>query len=450
MKTRLLMAAVVLSGCTLGPNYEPPAVELSTRFVGGASHELVDASRLAWWQHLSDPVLNDLVAQGLQQNLDVRSAIERIVAAQENAKRFGVAQQVDGDLSLDARRRENTSDVISTDENATASATFVFDLFGEYRRGRERSLAELQAAEFDVGTVKLAYLSEIVSSYVQVRYFQAAAHITRQSIASRRQTLGVVQQRLAASEATQLELAQARSLLANAEADLPIFQAQARVNAYRIATLLDMPTTAVLNRLGHKGIPSPRGGTASGVPADLLRNRPDIRSAERGLAAATANVGVTEAQLYPSLRLAGSVTVGDADSWSFGPSLTIPILDQPIRRATRNIAVSEARQAELAYRSEIIQAVEDVQAALALLNGRRQQVGALSNAVSTADRVRNLSQSAYREGLITFDEVLEAERTRLSNQLDLALARSELAQAWVRLQVAVGKGWAIAPNLAVN
>lgn len=435
--------AFSLAGCSaVGPNYQVPNIQLEPKYVGGASQDTIEASRFAWWRNFNDPKLNELVSLGLDQNLDVNSALERIVAARENARRFGAAEQIGGDVSLTTRRSRNDSREYNTDSNVTADAFFVFDLFGEFSRARERSLAELEAAEFDVGTVKLAYLTDVVSSYILVRYFQTAAQITRQSITTRRQTLNLVNQRAAVEESTQLEVAQARSLLANAEATLPLLEAQARVNAFRIATLLAVPTTTVLDKLGVSAqIPRPSGGLAIGIPADLLRNRPDVRASERRLAASTADVGVTTARIYPALRLAGTISAGDTDSWSFGPTLDIPVLDRTRRDATRNIAESDARQAELGYRNQVNTAVEEVQTAMALTDARQRQFSAFSQAVTTAERVQNLSRESYEGGVVTFDEVLDAERTVLTNRLDQAIALSEWSQAWVQMQVSLGKGW---------
>lgn len=434
---------LTLTGCTMvGPNYETPVVQLESKFVGGASQDTLEASQFAWWRNFNDAVLNDLVSIGLDQNLDVKSALERIVAARENARRFGVAEQVGGDISLTSQRNRDDAGNTDTESNVTADAFFVFDIFGEFGRAKERSLAELEATELDVGTVKLAYLADVVSSYILVRYFQTASEITRQSIRTRRSTLNLVDQRASVEESTQLEVAQARSLLANAEATLPLLEAQARVNAFRIATLLGMPTTTVLSKIRTSTIiPRPSGGLATGAPADLLRNRPDIRASERRLAAATADIGVAEARLYPALRLNGVLSAGDNDTWSFGPTLDIPVLDRTSRDATRNIAESNARQAELAYRNEVNLAVEEVQSAMALTDARSRQFAAFTRAATTAERVQNLSEESYRGGIVTLDEVLDAERTLLSNRLEQALALSEWSQAWVQMQVSLGKGW---------
>ncbi|MGI9368515.1 MAG: efflux transporter outer membrane subunit [Ruegeria sp.] len=440
--------ATLFSGCAaLGPDYTAPELDPPHKFVGGATEELFEASSLAWWKSFNDPALNDLVAIGLDQNLNVRTAMERIVAAQENTRLFGLAQQVDGNASLDARRRETSLGVIDETSSLNADAFFVFDLFGEFRRSREKSLAELKAAEFDAGTVKLAYLADVVTSYVLVRYYQLAAQITRETITSRRRTLNTARQRADAQEGTQLEVAQAESLLATAEASLPILVAQARVSTFRIATLLDLPTGTVADRLKQsRGIPGVKGGSESGIPADLLRNRPDIRAAERRLAAATAAVGVSEAQLYPSLHLTGSITAGQTDTWSFGPSLILPVFDQARRQVARNVALSTARQAELDHRLAYVSAIEEVQVALTLTHARSHQVGAYSKATSSAERVLNLARRSYEAGVVTIDDVLDAERTRLDNRLNLAQAQSEYAQAWIQQQVATGKGWAVVPG----
>ena len=431
----------------MGPDYSIPDLNPPQKYFAGASDELRDASLQPWWQALGDATLSDFVSIGLAQNLDVRTALERMVAAEESTRLFGASRQLDGDASLDARQRDTTG---SSRPDTVLGATAVtnFDLFGEFRRGREQSLAELDAARFGAGAVKLAYLSDIVNSYLLVRYFQSAAGITQETIASRKITLKAARQRLEVQAGSQLEVAQAQSLLSTAEASLPILIAQEKVNVFRIATLLNVPAEVAFLKMSAAtgGMPVPPKDRAVGLPADLLRNRPDVQAAERSLAAATAAAGVSEAQLYPSLRISGNVSIGDADNWSFGPTLSLPIFDQTRRRAARDIALSNVRQAELAYRKAFITAVEDVQIAMTLTQAREQQVIASVQAASSAERVLNLARRRYVAGVIAIDDVLDAERTRLSASLDLAQARSEYAQGWVRQQVSVGKGWAHDPR----
>lgn len=441
------LVAVALSAPLLGcgfiqDDYESPEISVPARFVGGPSSALSDAAYLAWWQTLRDPLLDQLVRTGLRQNLDAQAALERIRAAAAAARGAGVPEQVSGNASADWRRIRDTDGNITEEGTFGADAGFVLDLFGGFTASRAQSLARLDAAQFDAGAVRLAYLADIVNAYVFARYFQNAAAITRQSIASRRQTLGLVQNRFAAEEATSLELAQARSLLATAEASLPILEANFRVNAFRIATLVNEPAAEVLRRMNSgRAQPRPHGSMATGIPADLLRNRPDVRAAERAFAAAVAEIGVAEAQLYPSLQLGGNITGGDVRSWAFGPSITIPLLNLPLRISNRDVAMARAREAELIYRQTVLRAIEETQSALALTQFQRRQVGSYQAATSAAGEVLNLSRTSYEQDAVTIIDVLDAERTLLSNRLELARAIRDWSASWIRLQVSVGKGW---------
>lgn len=441
----LASTAVALTACSpVGPDYEAPRIELPASYVNGTSQVLRDASRTAWWTSFGDPILNDLVDIGLRQNLDLRAAMERIRRARANIDRFGVAQQAEGDIAAESRRFETPGGTIFEESGVTGDAFFVLDLFGEFTRARQGAVANLEAVQFDAGTARLAYLAEIITAYNEARYYQAAASITRQSIASRRQTLDLVQRRTDAGEATSLEQAQARSLLATAEARLPILIGRYEENVFRIATLVAQPGQLVKQRMDQgRAQLRPRGGTPVGVPADILRNRPDVRAAERSFAAATAAVGVSEAQTLPRLTLNGFVTVGDVDSWSFGPSLILPLLNQPVLQANRRVAESTAREAELVWRGSVLNAVEDTQSALALTRQWSNQVGAFGRAVQASSEVQQLSLQSYDVGGTTLLDVIDAERVVFDNRLELANAIRNWASSYVQLQVATGKGWLV-------
>ena len=446
MKPFVLMAlTLAMLGCTaVGPDYEAPELATSPTFVGGGSVALRDAASEKWWTRFNDPVLNGLVEDGLAQNLNIKTALARIEAARATAESFGLASQVTGDASVSASVQE-TDGTRTEGTSAEAGAAFVFDIFGETARRREEAGAALDAAEFDAGTARLAYLSELIDAYIRLRYFQTATILTRQTIDSREKTLRASRDRLGIGEATQLDVARAASLLSAERANLPLLEAEAQINAFRIARLIDHPTETVLRRTtGYKKIPSPAGAN-SGLPADLLRNRPDIRAAERRLAAATAAIGVREAQLYPSLQVNGSITTASSGAWSFGPAIALPLTNRPGLTANLRVAEAAAKEAELAYRAALTLAVEDMQVALAQTEKRRHQVTELVAATSSAQSAISLALESFDAGLVPLDAVLDAERTRLDNSLDLALGQSELAQAWVRQQIAAGKGWSAHP-----
>lgn len=438
-----LVTVVTVAGCTvLGPDYQVPNLNVPNGFVGGASPELLAASKTDWWTGLNDPILNELVAMGLIQNLDIKSALERIVAARINTDRFGIQNQIGGNVTIGAETAEFQG-VRNDGASIDGTAFFVFDLFGEFERSREQSLADLEAAEFDKGTVSLAYQADLVSSYIQLRFFQTAQIITQQTVDSLTQAVAISRERLTEGEATQIDTARALSIAESSRAQLPFLEAQERVSAFRIATLLNLPTEFVIDKIKRvRPIPLPDFSADAGLPADLLRNRPDVRAAERRLASSTAAIGVSEAQLYPSLRLSGDVSAGAVDSWSFGPTLVLPVLDRTNRKATRDIAISEARLAEVEFQQTFLTAVEEVQSEIALTDARRRQVSAFVSASSSSDRALNLSKRSFEAGIVTLQDVLENDQMRLNTRLELARSQSELAQAWSRLQTSVGKGWA--------
>ena len=436
--------ALGVSGCTvLGPDYVAPELSGSPTFVGGPNTDLENAATEMWWEHFKDPILNSLVNEGFAQNLDIETAVTRIDAARANAERFGIGQQIDGQVSGSYAVGE--SDDVSFDRSAAqVGAGFVFDIFGATSRAREQASAQLDAAQLDFGTVRLAYVAELVDAYIELRSAQAAQRITQQTVRSRNEAARITRERRALDDSTQIEVARASSLAAAARASIPLLQSNERENAFRIATLLNVPADRILAQTSrHHSIPSIKTQITVGVPANLLRNRPDIRAAERRLAAATAAVGVSEAALYPSLRVDGNVTLSSLDSWSFGPALVFPLTNRPGLIANRRIAEANVKEAELGYRSAFNSAVEELQVALSQTEARRKQVRELISANSSSQAAMNLTMESFNQGLITLETVLDAERTRLENSLNLVIGQAELAQSWVRQQVAAGKGWAV-------
>jgi multidrug efflux system outer membrane protein len=435
-------ALLIASCAAVGPDYVRPQMSLTAQFVSDDSVALTDAAVARWWTGLGDPLLDDLAGRGLAQNLDIHTARARIRQAEAALGRTGVPAQFDGGLAARAGR-EGDGNGTSDDMNSVlADAAYVFDLFGGVRRGREAALANLASARYDAGTVRLAYLADLADAYVDARYFQNAAWITRQAIQSRRETLELVTRQRAGGGATTLDEAQARALLRSAEAALPTLQGNFEASVFRIATLLAEPAGPILARMERgAGQPAPNRTSATGTPADLLRNRPDIRAAERDLAAATAAVGVAEAELYPSLRLSGFVGSGDDEDWSFGPTLRLPVLNQGVLAAQRNEAVARAAEAELLWRQEVLRAVEEVQAADSTTRYWRRQVSAQRAASESNDEVRALTRQTYEAGETVLTDVLDAERRSLDSRLVLMAGYRDLAKSWIQLQVATGRGW---------
>lgn len=441
-----LLGALALAGCAAGPDYKAPTIALPSAYVEGAKGSLGNVSAQAWWRDFRDPTLNTLVARGLGQNLSIQTAVERVTQAEATLRTTGVAGLVSGNVQATEKRGTTTAGGVATSASATFSPSLVLDLFGGEQRAREQALANLQAAKLNVGEARLTFLSSLVTNYVNARYYQSAASITRATIRSREETLRIVRAQLNAGTATELDVAQAEAALAQSRASLPTLENGYYGAAYAIATLLAEPAGPLLKTL-NKGAaqPSPRSNAAPGVPADLLRNRPDVASAERSYAAAVAAVGIADAARLPSISLGGTITTSTNPTWSFGPSLLLPLLNQPALAAAADAKMSAARQAELAWKSTVLNAVQSVQAAESSYIRARRSVATARDAVDAYKRVVDLSRQTYQAGTTTLIDLLTNERSLASAELSLASARQSLATSWATLQVAVGRGWAIGP-----
>ena len=442
MKPHFLLLGLIVAGCAVGPEYQRPEISLQARFVGGDAEAVEAVAAQAWWRSYGDATLDGLVARGLAQNLDVMTAIEAIRQAQAELRKTGVNAALEGSLSASDTRAGGDSITTTTTDSTELGASFVIDLFGSIRRERESAVASLSAARADAETARLAWLAELIAAYSDARYYQEVLALTRDTIKAREETVDITRSQYEAGAATEYELAEARALLSTARASLPQYAALFDARAYAIATLLNEPAGPILHRL-QKGAAQLRtpGGARTGIPADLLRNRPDVRSAEAELAAAVAEVGVAEAALYPSLSLTGAVGSSDGvGTWSFGPDLSIPVLNQGSLRANRDAQISAAKQAEITWRASVLEAVEDVQVAQSNLSRYRQRAALLRTAANDYRRALSLAQENYRNGAITLLDLLETDRNTASARISAASAVNDAAQAWATLKIATGAG----------
>lgn len=454
------LVLLLLSSCVTGPDHTPPQTPLPEKFAEGGKKNNGEVAMAAWWTAFNDKRLNGLVEQGIDQNLDVLQALERITAAEANVVVAGAGSLpslgVSADESLSKSKGTGDYAARTTDTTSTASGgvsiSWFLDLFGQYRRAKEGAAASLDAAYASADVAKLAYLSDLVTSYINARYYQERIAIARKNLASRRETLDLTKLQLEAGAASRLDVVQSEGLVNSTLADLPGLETSFRQSAHHIATLLGLPASALIADL-QKGAPQPlaRRSVNAGVPADLIRNRPDIRRAERELAAAVAEIGVAEAQLYPSITLGGSISpswistkslAGSLTSWSFGPSLTLPILDGGRLKANVDIAESSARGAYLAWKASVLNAVEEVENALAAVNRDSQTVSALTATVRSYEEALALSTASYKDGASSLLDVLDAQRSVSTAQASLAQAVQQMAADYVALNVAIGGGYA--------
>lgn len=452
------LVMLLLSGCVVGPNHETPQTALPVKFSEGSVKPNGDVTMAAWWTAFNDRRLNGLVETGLRENLSVQQAIERITAAEANfqAADAGAFPQLNSEASFEVSGARGTGDSNDTPTtrrtSAGLNASWMLDLFGQYRRSKESAGATLDAAYANADVAKLTYLSSVVNAYIDARYFQERIAIARKNLGSRRETLDLTRLQLEAGAASRLDVVQAEGLVNSTLAEIPSLETQFRQATHRVAFLLGLPAASLVADL-TKGAPQPyaRRSISAGVPADLIRNRPDIRAAERRLAAAVADVGVAEAALYPSISLNGTISPahiaasgvdGSLTNWGFGPSLNLPIFDAGARRANVKARESAAREAYLTWKEAVLNAVQEVENAMVAVNRARQTVSALTATVRSYEEALSLATASYRDGASSLLDVLDAQRNVASAQANLAQAVQQMATNYVNLNVAIGGGYA--------
>lgn len=438
-------ATLALSACSQLPAYQPPEVDLPARFAADSPARRAGAN--AWWSAFRDSQLDGLVASGLARNLDVQSAVAIIREAQANASRVGANDlpQVTAQAAASRGDAEGTGTVIDQ-SSGTLGVSWMIDVFGGNRAAREGASARLDAAYLSAEVARLTVASAIAQAYVDARFYQQATSLTRQSLKSRRHTLALTKEQDALGSVSRIDVLQAEQLVTQAEADLPALEVGFDQSVNRLATLTASTSSQIAKQLrGGGSQPRARYRASVGVPADVVRVRPDVQVAERQLAAAVADVGQARAAFYPQLTLSGRVTPvdlggsGSLKTWGFGPQLSVPLFDGT-NQANLSAAEARAEQARLAWQSSVLNAVEEVENALAGYNRDARAVNAQSRLVANASETVELTQAAYELGDEGFFPVLDAERTLLDARQQLANAVRQQALDFIQLSVAASGG----------
>lgn len=430
-------AGIFLSGCTVGPMYKSPEISLPDRYSLVAPVTKASARDLHWWTDFNDSVLNALVHHGLQGNLNVAEARERVREAQAIVRRDSQVLSGNGQAEVTGNSNANNNTEFST----TAS----FGLGGQTQWAARAASERLEAAEIGVGEARRLLLSSLGTAYVDMRFLQRNLETRQQDLRSRQRTLRDLNKQFDAGAATKLDVLRAQALLSETKAEIPPITADIIQQRNRISTLLGVPVGELGIDLGYKGKqPVPRGVDDLGVPADLLRARPDVRIAERQYAAAVSDVGVAEAARYPSLSLSGLVTAPlKRGSWneSIVAGLTVPIFSQPSLAASVDAAEARAQQAYLAWRSTVLVAVEEVEGALADLRAANQAVRASREVVQLNQRSLDLTRRLLVEsGDTTVLDLIDRERSVSSARAILAANVRDLANSYIALRIALGIG----------
>jgi len=472
----LAALALLVAGCAVGPNYEPP--ELTVETVPDQWRTTVETEMQAdttdlemWWISFNDSLLTELIRRSEFGNLDLQAAVGRV--AEARAIR-GVAkggfwpdivlggaysyQKLSENGLQGAQVGEPGDDAGSLlsdpfDSWTTGlSLSWEIDLFGRIRRTVEAADGQLQASVEDYRDVLVTLYAEVGSAYVDARAFQTRLDFATQNVAAQENSLELTRDRFNAGLTSALDVAQAEQNLAQTKSTIPVLEIGLEASLNRLAVLLGEAPGNLHDELQeHNGLPQPDDKVAYGIPADLLRRRPDIRQAERLLASQTARIGIATADLYPTFSLGGTVglealdfdNLGDGGSvfWSIIPRISWPIFTGG--KIRNRIRAEEARtaQALAAYEQTVLRALEEVQNALVAYGQEKVRRDRLQEAVNASQRAVDLVETQYLSGLTNFQNFLDSQRSLFRQQDELASSAGQVRNNLIILNRALGGGW---------
>ena len=468
-----LLTAALLAGCAaVGPDYAAPEPATPATWRGAAAARVAVAPTApedlaSWWRRLDDPTLTGLIEQAMQGSLDLRAAQARLREARARralagANRFPTVA-ASATASVSKGSAETGGGATRDLYNAGFDASWEPDVFGGLRRGVEAAQADLEASEASLRDGQVSLAAEVALNYVELRAFQARLDIARANAASQTETLQLTQWRAQAGLTTALDVEQARANLEQTRAQIPTLETSRAEAEHRLEILLgQQPGTLADSLSGPAGIPAIPARVTVGIPADTLRQRPDVRAAERKLAAETARIGVAEAERYPNFNLSGSLGLealsvgalasGDAVARTLLGGVAAPIFDAGRIRRQVEIQTAVQEQALVSYEATVLNALAEVENALVTLTNTQKRRENLQSAAQAARLAAQLARHRYTAGITDFQTVLDTERTVLTLEDDLKSSEAEGVSALIQFYKALGGGWSPAPatNIAAS
>lgn len=459
MKRLLVLAAAALAGCSVGPSYEPPEISVPPQFTGGA-FEAEDIAR--WWTRLGDPALDGLVERALANNYEVKRAVARLREGR-NLRGAAIADllpelDAGGSVKRDSISRnsfQGRQPGIETRHDtyrAGFDASWEIDLWGGKRRALEEADAMLEVTTAELHEVQVALVAEVARAYIELRVAQRQLAIADDGLRGQEEIRKLTSARFESGLATDLDVARTETEVELLRARIPAVRANLERARHALAALLGEWPTALDGELAVAGpVPLPPATPPAGPPADLLARRPDLRRAERQLAAATADIGVHVDAMLPHVNILGSLGLESIDSqlffraasgtWTFGPALTWRLLSLPELQCQVEAADARAEQALHAYRQAVVNALREVEDALTATAAEDARRAALARAVASSERAVTQAKDLYRQGLVSLIDVLETDKAWLNALSDLAESEGTVATNRVALYKALGGGW---------
>jgi NodT family efflux transporter outer membrane factor (OMF) lipoprotein len=454
-----LALAMLLSGCaSLAPQSGAlPPTPVPAAWSGSTTTPATATSLAQWWQRFNDPLLAQLVTHALQANTTVRSAQAALQQARalRDVSSARLAPTVNAAGS--AQRSKSGGNEAGNLFKAGFDASWEPDVFGARRSALNATEADAQAAQASLADTQVSIAAEVAVTYIELRGLQARLAIARNNLASQSETQQITDWRVQAGLASSLDLEQARAASAQTSAQIPTLETNAAQAQYSLAVLTGQAPGALQALLTATGpVPQAPGALALSLPADTLRQRPDLRAAEQRISAALARVAQAEAARYPGFQISGSLglnaltlgslTSGGTLASALLASISVPLLDGGAARAQVRAQEAALEQTRVAYEATVLTALQDVEDALVALQGDRERLARLQVAADAAGNAELLARQRYASGLVDFRTVLETQRTLLSTQDSVESTRASLSADHVRLYKALGGGWNSAPE----
>jgi NodT family efflux transporter outer membrane factor (OMF) lipoprotein len=461
----------VHNGFKVGPNYKKPPAPVARNWIDASDKRLrTDVDDLSkWWTVFNDPILDSLICFAYNQNLSLRAAGFRVLEARaqlciEIGNLLPQMQTATGDFKWNAASAETQQGAFLTQFGKRFYGQYDFafnlgwelDFWGRFRRAVEADADLLDSSVDNFDDVLVTLLGDVATNYVNLRVTQQQIKYAQANAALQRETLKIVEARFKAGTTTELDVAQARSTLEQTEATIPQFQITARQYSNALCTLLGIPPEDLEARIGSAPIPTAPVDVAAGIPADLLRRRPDVRSAERQAAAQCAEIGVAEAQFYPMIAING--TLGwSAESFKnlfrgaalnayVGPAFTWNILNYG--RILNNVRLQDAKFQELVatYQNKVLSAAQEVENGLVAFLRAQERTRLQAASVKDAELAVKIGLAQYKAGTVDFTRVTQLEVTVAQLQDTLAQAQGQIDTGLIQAYRALGGGWQIRVN----
>jgi NodT family efflux transporter outer membrane factor (OMF) lipoprotein len=467
----LVVVSSLLAGCAVGPNYHRPTIASPATFMGTpavadrAALTATSATDAAWWSGFGDPVLTGLVEKALAQNLDIAQAVARVTQARAGLHEANAALLPSGDVTASAAALRLSRDTLQGRQLAAfgvgrnqeayegdVGASWEIDLFGGLRRDREAAFDEYQGSRAGVAAARLSVASEVADTYIVARGLQQRLAVANEQVATQQRLVDTIGLQFRKGVAAELQLRQSEGVLAQVKGTVPVLQVALDGALNSLDVLMgEQPGTERALVAAPAPIPTAPAITDIGSPADLLQRRPDLIVAERRLAASNARIGSAISEYYPKISLTGLIgtaATGPAGLFTGGAFQAQGVAGLRWRlfdfgRVDAEIKTARGRNAEAlaAYRLSVLRASEDVENSFSALVNREQQQRTLGSGETSLVRAQQSSMAAYKGGVVSLIEVLDADTRLLETRDALAQARTESARAAVASFRSLGGGW---------